>query len=332
MSCTLAIYDRETEYANHLMDYIKRKQKKLTVRVFTNPDSLREYSEQNPIQILLINENMPVEEIRQDNIENICILSEDNDSSEKTDYPTIYKFQSAENLMKELFSYYPPLEVQKRSINSLEYTTEIISVFSICEGAGRSVFSFSLAKQYAALKKTLYVNLDIIQVLPEFLGHKADKDLSEFIYFLKQNPTDLISKMNSIILKRNNLDYIEGVSFGPDLHELTADDINLWLREIIRNTDYEAVVFDVGCFFHAMLELFRNTGKLLLLLGENSWEQARYNNFINQLDWAGYEDITEKITAVPLPAEERAKLQSITANNFDLETDRYDLTARFMEI
>jgi len=116
----------------------------------------------------------------------------------------------------------------------------------------------------------------------------------------------------------------------PDLYELTAEDMNLWLSEIMRNTAYEVVVFDVGCYFHAGTELFRSTGRLLLLLGENTWEQAKYRNFIEQLNWAGHEDISEKITPVPLTEEERAKLQSFTADNFDWETGSYDLAAQYL--
>ncbi len=332
MGCTLAIYDRETEYANRLMDYIKRKQKKLTVRVFTNPDSLGDYLEQNPVRILLINENLPLEEVKPDNIKNICLLSEDNDPSKQEEYPVIYKYQSAEILMKELFSHYPPQELQGRSKISPEPAAEIISVFSMDGDASRQVFAFSLANQYAALKRTLYVNLDIYPVLPELLGHKAEKGLTEFIYFLKQNHPNLMNKMNGIITKRNNLDYIEGVSFGPDLYELTTEDMNLWLNGIMLNTEYEIVIFDIGCYFQPIMDLLRNTGRLLLLSGGTTWEQVKYNNFLEQLNWAGYEDVAEKITLVPLTGEDMEKLQDLAANHFESETGSSDFTAQYMEL
>ncbi len=333
VSCTLAIYDREIEYANHLMEYMKRKQKKLSqVRVFTNSDSLREYSEQNLIQILLINENLPIEEIIQNSIKNICLLSEENDSAETGIYPVIYKFQSAEVVMKELFTYYPLQEIQGRSKNSLERKVEIINVFSIGTDISRQIFSFSLANQYAALKKTLYINLDTFQVLSGFLGNKSNKGLSDFIYFLKQNNPNIINKMNSIITKRNSLDYIESVSFGPDLYELTVEDINHWLNEMIINTDYEVIIFDVGSFFQPILELFRNCSRLVLLLGDDNWEQAKYNNFKEQLNWSGYEDVLEKITVVPISDEENLMLHNISLDNFDYEISNYSLAAGYIVI
>jgi hypothetical protein len=331
VSCTLAIYDSETEYANQLMEYMKRKQKKLSqVRVFTNSDSLREYSEQNLIQILLINENIPIEEIKLDNIKHICLLSEENYSSEIGIYPVIYKFQSAEVVMKELFNYYPLQEIQGRAKIFFERKVEIINVFSLGMDISRQFFSLSLANQYAVSKKTLYINLDIFQVLSVFLGHKADKGLSDFIYFLKQDNPNIINKMNSIITKKNCLDYMEGVSFGPDLYELTTEDINRWLKEMMMNTDYEVIIFDVGCYFQPILELFRNSSRLLLLLGDNNWEQAKYNNFIEQLNWSGHEDVLEKINIVPISDEESLKVHNISLNNFNYEISNYNLAAGYL--
>ncbi len=321
VNCILAIYDNETEYANHLLDYMKRKQKKLTqVRVFTNHNSLREYSEQNQIYILLLNENIPAEEIKQDNIKNICILSEGNYNQEGSGYPVIYKFQSAESLMQELFSYYPLDTLQGKIKNSYEHQVDLISVFSIGEDAGRQAFALSLASRYAKLKKTLYINLDIFQAFTEFFGHNAEKGLSEFIYFLKQNHPNLINKMNGIIKKRGNLDYIQGVSFGPDLYELNVEDMLRWLEEIRVSTDYEVAIFDVGCYFQATLELFRNSGQVLLLLGENSREEDRYNNFKEQLSWACYEDVLEKITVVNVSNEQKVRYQNFHVNDLDTET------------
>lgn len=332
MNCRLAIYDREVDYANHLMEYIKRKQKKLSqVRVFTNSDSLVEYSEQNPIQILLINESIPIDEIKQDNIKNICLLSEDNDSAENGTHPVIYKFQSAEIVIKELFSYYPLQENQGRTKNPLERNVEIINVFSICSDINRQIFSFSLANQYAALKKTLYINLGIFQVLATLLRCKAEKGLSDFIYFLKQNNPNIINKMNGIITKQNDLDYMEGVSFGPDLYELTSEDMTRWISEMVLNTDYEVIIFDVGSYFQAILELFRNSNKLLLLVGNNSWDQIGYNNFKDQLNWSGYEDILEKISLVPISDEEKLKVQNMIMDNFELEVSNYSLAAGYIE-
>ncbi|QHQ60250.1 hypothetical protein Ana3638_05200 [Anaerocolumna sedimenticola] len=330
MSCTLAIYDSESDYANHLMDYLKRNQKKLTqIRVFTNLQSLKEYMGENSIPILVINESLPLDEINMDNIKNICILSEENTVSNHHNYPVIYKYQSAEIIMKELFSYFPEQLHQSNIKNSYGGKTKIISIFSMQADVMRQAFAFSLAEQYASVKKTLYINLDTYPALSELLGYKPDKGLSELIYFLKQNPSNLSNKIRGIITKRKNLDYIEGVSFGPDLFELTPEDIVLWLGELQLNADYDVILFDVGCYFHTVLELFRNSSQVLVFLEENGWDEVRYNVFKNQLSWSGYTDVLEKIKKVPVTEEVRGVLENRMYQHFDIETGNFNFISEY---
>lgn len=305
MNCILAIYDYDTDYANHLMDYIQRKQKRITqVRVFTNHNSLEEYLEHNKINILLLGENIPQDEVQHKNIKNICILSEGNYLREGSTCPVIYKYQSAELIIQEVFSYFAaellagrPVEIKGRSV-------KLISVFSIRREKRQAMLIKTLARCYAEQKKTLYINLDIFQAFSEFQNQDMEKSLSEFIYYLKQNHPSLLDKMKALITSTHQFDYIQGVSFGPDLYELTTEDMILWLKELRSYDEYEVIIFDVGTFFQAILELFRESDEILLSLGNNDWEQSRYHNFERQLLWAGYEDVLEKIKVIPYPFEQ----------------------------
>ncbi len=332
MNCILAIYDYETDYANHLMDYIKRKQKLISqVRVFTNHDSLKDYLSHNHINILLLSESISVEEVLHENIKNICLLSEGNYIRENIGYPVIYKFQSAELVMQEIFSYFPMERPVGNSLAINEHKVKIISVFSISKDTEQMMLSLSLAQQYASVKKTLYINLDIFQALPEGLLQNIEKSLSEFIYYLKQNHPNLITKMNGIITKMDRLDYIQGVTFGPDLYELTTEDMTLWIKELRKCTEYEVIIFDVGSFFQATLELFRESSQLLLLLGESEWDQAKFRNFKDQLLWAGFDDILQKIKVISLTKEEQERYTGLTTKEIYNEKCG-ELAAAFIDI
>ncbi|WMJ85455.1 hypothetical protein [Anaerocolumna sp. MB42-C2] len=328
---SLAIYDTESDYANHLMDYLKRNQKNLMqIRVFTNLQSLKAYMEENFIHILLINENLPLDEVNMDNIRNICLLSEENAVSTNNIYPVIYKYQSAEIIMKELLLYFPEQLLQSNRKNTYDTKTKIISVFSMQADVMRQAFAFSLAKQYSAIKKTLYINLDTLPVLSEILGYKADIGLSELIYFLKQNPSNLSNKISGVITKRQNLDSLEGVSFGPDLFELTPEDIALWLGELQLNADYDVILFDIGCYSQGVLEVFRNSSQILCLIAENNWDEVKYNVFKDQLNWSGYTDVLEKITQVTVTEEIRDVLHNRIYQRFDVETGDFDFISGYI--
>lgn len=319
MSYILGIFDPDTDYANQLMDYIKRKQKAITqVRIFTNGRSLMEYLEHDKINVLLLNEEITMDEVLHQNINNICILSEGNFAREQADYHVIYKFQSAQKVMEELFSYFPLEDTLIRAFLSDNGSLNIISIFSVGKENERQVFSYFLASEYAKTRKTLYINLDLFSA---WAGSNFEKGLSEFIYYLKQSHPNLISKMNGIITKINNLDCIQGVSFGPDIYELVPDDIYYWIKTLKESSEYEVIIFDVGCFFQSTLELFRSSNELLLLIGEQRLEEEKYRNFRSQLQLAGYEDVLGQIREVAISKDTENRLEYFTPN--DLNSEEY---------
>nr|WP_308742243.1 hypothetical protein [uncultured Anaerocolumna sp.] len=322
MSYILGIFDPDTDYANQLMDYIKRKQKAITqVRIFTNAKSLIEYLEHDKLNVLLLNEEINTDEVLHRNIKNICILSEGNFAREEENCHVIYKFQSAQKVMEELFSYFPLEDTLIRAFLSGNGSLNIISVFSVGKENERQVFSYFLASEYAKIKRTLYINLDLFSPWTKNSGSNFEKGLSEFIYYLKQSHPNLISKMNGIVTKINNLDCIQGVSFGPDIYELVPEDIYYWIKTLKESSEYEVIIFDVGCFFESTLELFRSSNELLLLIGDQRLEEEKYRNFRSQLQLAGYGDVLVQITEVAISKDVENRLGYYTPN--DLYSEEY---------
>lgn len=309
MNYVLAIYDNEVEYANQLMNYMKRKQKQsIQTSVFTNQESLKEYLKHDKVHVLLINENIELESELHEKIKNICILSEGNYIRENATYPVIYKFQSAELVMQEIFSYFP-IEIPESSFHGLEKSKlKIISIYSVTRDMEKTAFALNLAKQYAKEHNTLYINLDIFQTINNMNLQGEEKGLSDFIYYLKQNSPNLITKMNKLIMKEGNLKFIQGAVFTPDIYELTTEDMLLWIQEINNSTNYEKVIFNVGCFFQATLELFRNSSELLYIIGDKVIDKSKYEVFKNQLQWAGFDDVISKIKEITISFDKEYNL------------------------
>lgn len=331
MSYIVAIFDNDIAYANQLMAYMKRKQKAISqVRVFTNLKNLQDYYADNKIDVLLLSENIPIEEVKDKNVKNICLLSEGNHIRESIEFPIIYKFQSAEHILQEIFSYYPLLLQKVNSSSMSNNKVKFISVISMGNKTEQTVMSLSLAKQYSKQRKTLYVNLDTFQAIPELFGHNRKKSLSDFIYYLKQNNSNLIMKMKGAIEKVGSFDSIPGVSFGSDLYELTVDDMTTWLEELRKTEEYEVVIFEVGSIFEASLRLFQECSQVMILLNENEWEQAKYRNLKEQFLFAGYEEVLDKCRGVTLTTEEQNRVEKIQAGEL-LSEYGGELAAAYVE-
>lgn len=282
------------------MEYItKRIKKNNQVRIFTNKDSLKEYIKYKELDVLLVNTEINLFDIEKKNIHHICRLSEGTMVLEEDD-PCIYKFQSAERIMNEVWSLYPFLNDMENQEPFYTNDLKIMSVFSLENGETRQLYALSLAKEYAKSKETLYVNLNIFQSISEILTKNSTKGLSEFIYYLKQNPIDLVKKMNGSITKYGALSYLHGLSFGPELYEITSEDMKKWIHELRMLTDFEIIIFDVDSFYDGSLTLFRESNSLYIVTDKYKEDSRRFHNFEEQLLWAGFREIVDKLEIVEM--------------------------------
>ena len=249
---------------------------------------------------MLISEDKLKENLEHDNIHHMCILSEGGLISENNDNnkrQVVYKFQSAEQLVTDLFNLYPELIVNSSSNYSSSFKT--ISIFSLTNSFTKENYSFDLAKKHGVTKKTLLVDFNLIQFDNHSKDLDKDKNLSEFLYFLKSETPNILLKMNLQVQKLANFDYLKGVKFGPDLYDLTSTDLEFWLKAL-KKSEYEVIIFNIGCYMEVVLELFGRSSELLLISSEDPWDKELYNNLIDQLYWTGYEDIIKKIEVVEL--------------------------------
>lgn len=320
MSITLAIYDSDIDFANHFMDYIKRKYRFITqVLVFTNEASLESYIEHNSLQVLIAGEEVPEAMVESEKIKNICFLSEEKNSMTSHSGLNMYKYQSAEHIMTEIVSRFQLKSSIQEFINEGKNNVRIITVFALGNETVQMLYSLFLAKQIANTKKTLHINLDVLQTLPQFMEQSNQNGLSELIYYLKQNNSNLSEKINTFIIKDKNYHYMQGASFGPDLYELSPEDMVHWINELKSIGQYEIIIFNVSSFFITTLELFRRSSQLLVLTGTSMWERKKYDNFIKQLKLAGYEDIIPNIKMISFNKIEWDKYLNLTEEDLEKE-------------
>ncbi|NLJ89851.1 MAG: CpsD/CapB family tyrosine-protein kinase [Clostridiales bacterium] len=281
------------------MNYIKRKHKTINqVRVFTNKAILYDFLLENKIDLLLISEDKLEDNIYHDNISKMCILSENNYIGEdhNRDIIIIYKFQSAKQIVGELLVNFPSLNVRANTHSS---RCNIVSIFTLNNSYDKDRFSFNLARFYGVKERVLLVDLNLLHGNHHLSSLDKEKNLSEFLYFLKSESPNILLKMNLQIQRLENFDFLKGVMFGPDLYDVTSKDLNLWLQEL-EGSDYDTIIFNIGCFMVATLDLIRNSNRVFLVTSPSSWNKFLYENLVDQLKFTGYEDIIDKVARVDI--------------------------------
>lgn len=145
----LAICDAEKRYAVKLMEaFCGKAQFGFQVHVFSGVEHLEQFSQKTPIEILLISGKYMSEKVSCMNIGKILLLSDGEIYDEFSDYESIYKYQSAEHIMKEILCHYAEYA---RPVSGMFYEKKEFEVHGVYSPIGRCGKSW-----YAAPSKRAY--------------------------------------------------------------------------------------------------------------------------------------------------------------------------------
>ena len=127
-----AVCDLEVDYALNFMEYLNQKRNiPFEIQAFTTVDSLTAYGEKVHIELLLISGKAMCQRVRELDIGKIIILSEGVHPPELDQYPSVYKYQSSANVIREVMACYG---AEKKTVADqiavLKKTTENIGIFS----------------------------------------------------------------------------------------------------------------------------------------------------------------------------------------------------------
>ena len=243
----LGIYDVDSNYANSLMEYISDKRGiPFRTVAFTELEALKEFAEKREIDILLISATAMTHDIAEYNIGKIILLTDGNVFAEYISYASIYKYQSSENIIREVINYYVDISTAEGVGSVLVDDVEVIGVYSPIGRSGKTTFAITLGQVLAKEKETLYINMEEFSALSKIFNKEYSGDLSDLMYFYKQNPESLPLKLKAIVNSINEMDYIPPSMFSNDLRSL---DSSVWLgmiQAIINSGMYKTIILDLS--------------------------------------------------------------------------------------
>ncbi len=302
MKKMLAIYDSDVFYATRFMEYFKNKNDfEFELSAFTVQESLLSYLSQHRVEILLLGTSVSLEGVAGENVGYTYLLREENYSSKDKEQRFIYKYQSAQSVMDELRTDYNR-RVAVTAFEGNRSVMEIITIFSPKIGMEEHSYAWSVAFLLAKRKKTLFIPLDCIPAhFLSFIEPSMQK-LSEFIYYLKENP-NIIARMNSLLDYQGNLCYLAGTAHGFDLLSLTKEDIRKWVSELRLHTDYQSVVFYLNYYDTAGVELMALSDRIHLPMNQSVYYSRILNEWEEQMERLGIEVRTDRYQRIDLMQE-----------------------------
>jgi hypothetical protein len=300
-STRLWIADPGKSYAEAFMEYVNLKKSHLfQVRICTEKEQISKILAEEEIEILLISAEWY--ESCRDRLHRECVilLSEGSLRKEYKSYPVVYKYQSAENILREIMYYYSDLETGEDYFTGQRRDNRVIGVYSPVGGVGKTVFALTLAQILAENQKILYLNLEECSGFAEFMGG-SHWNISDLIYFLRQNKAQFLYRLNSMVQKLDRMDYIPPCDSYTDFRQITVEEWQRLLYMIRNQSSYDCVVLDFGHASGHEIELLRQCDGIYVPVRQDMIAQAKvrqWEHFIQILDGV---DVMEKLQKLELP-------------------------------
>lgn len=298
----IAIMDSEEEYAIRLADYFRIKSGlNYTIQVFTDFYSFLEYDKKNVTDILIVSELFGdyLQDLK--NTRQIYILSEGTVDISLKEYSAIYKYQSSENIIREVMTNYAATALPENGFFVKEKKSRIIGVYSPVKRCGKSTFSLFLG--YALKKKgrTLFISLEEYSSLSFFTGADYVGNLSDLIYFYKQTPYNLDKKIISLAHNYNGLEFIPPVNFPSDLRFLNGTQWCEFFNLISDYGLYDNIIIDISDSISGIEDVLSISDILYFPVMDDLLSQAKIDNFKSSMSLLNHSDIIDKLVELHLP-------------------------------
>ena len=290
MERVLVIYDSDFIYTERMMDYIrKNKLKGFDFRAFTDKNLFMKYMENHNIDLLVSSDRSIIEasskKVRKTiYLGNKVLVNPDEKQSE------VYKYQSVTKVLSQIMSYYT--DWSNKDTNSLEdkpFNLEVISVFAPRPHIYNSQYAWSLAENSSYNSKVLFFPLEALPTNAQYKNSQSKQGLSEFIYYLKENRSDLMSIMDSCLSYHGGISYLAGLSHGFDLMSLGKEDAKNLLGKLRESKKYDLIIFYLGIYTEFSQEIVGRSNTCYVPLANEEYEHEVYEEWMRQMNFAGHQ-------------------------------------------
>ena len=288
-SKSLVICDPEDEYAQSLAFYIlNRREIHFQVHVCSGIQHVKD------VDILLISDVYPQEEIQKIKADRILILTGGMSDFERKD--VIYKYQPGEKILEEILTQCEEIYTGRELFFSLPHKKKgkLIGVFSPVHRVGKTTYALKLGERLADSENVLYLNLELYGGLG---GHfeRGGQTLEDVLYYARQEKGNLGFILTKAVKHRGKLDYILPVPVSEDIKSIRGTEWIELLSQILSQSMYETIILDIDEGIQDVYELLKVCTKVHVLTDDSVYSQAKMEQFERELSLLGYQEVLEKI-------------------------------------
>lgn len=298
----IAIFDSEADYALKLAEYFNLKSGlNYSVSVFTDYNSLKNYVSENYIEILLISEEFCtyIEEFQ--NVPNIFILTEGNIYTALKEYASLYKYQPTDSILRDVMSCYASYSPGENKMLSTASPAKITGIYSPVKRCGKTSFALAYGCISSLTENCLYINFEEYSGFSFFVNDVPIGDLSDLLYFYRQNPLNIDKKLIALSHTYHNLNYIPPMQFSYDIKNMETSDLNNFIQAIAETEHFQNIILDISDSLKDVPGILNICDKIFMPTTKDPISQLKVDDFFKSIAALCSSSIKDKTEILTLP-------------------------------
>lgn len=241
----VVICDREIRYANGLGENISERED-LAVKVYvcSSFERVLELEQAKKIHIFIVDEEITYAQRTQIGANQVFVLARGKVADLGEEEWAIGKYQCADEIIRQVFEFYVDRTKENVMRCMNKERARMVAVYSPIHRVGKTTFALALGRECAKSKKVLYLNLE------EYAGMEVSQDtnmnLGDLLYYLRQGNGNLGIRLQAAVKEDEGLDVVPPIPVVLDLKEVTWEEWEALITQLLENSLYEMVVLDVG--------------------------------------------------------------------------------------
>lgn len=296
----MAVYDVDPLYAERFAEFVNhREQVPFSVMAFTALERLKAYGADHEIELLLINTSVSREEMNKIGAARVVTLADGEIVPLVEQYPSVYKYQAADNIMREVMACYCA-DSEDPGYAMVSKISRIIGIYSPINRCLKTSFALTMGQLLARDSKVLYMNLEDCSGFGHLIGEEYKGGLSDLLYYYSQNGFSWI-RLGSVVYTWGDLDYVPPVKYPEDLCQVTSQVMADLLVRIAGESAYEAIILDLGQFGKKATEVLEICDVVYMPVKDDCVSAAKVEEFEEYLVSSGHEPLKNRIQKLKLP-------------------------------
>lgn len=296
----VVIYDDAQDYVYALVQYVMQQcGETMEVAGFSDIASLEAYCAKSMPDVLLANAEAHQDVLKELRTGQLLWLCEET-MADAGDIPTIEKYQSAEEVVRQIYEHYQPAK-QSVSAFATQGSTKIISVYSPGQMAEQTPFAATIAMHLKRDHKVLYVNLRENAAFEQILEKEYAKDLSDAIYLSNRRTEGFSGLLSSLVHENQDLVYVPPMEHPLDSVQLAKEEWMNFLEKLETESGYEYIVFDLCGMVPVFYEILLESQRIFIPMENNRYSKAQETQFERRLQHMGLEKLLLRMEKIQMP-------------------------------